>query len=29
MSKIREILNKFNINGDNEFGGTDKDTNHS
>lgn len=29
MSKIRKILNKFNINGDNEFGGTDKDTNHS
>jgi glycosyltransferase involved in cell wall biosynthesis len=29
MSKIREILNKFNINGDNGFGGTDKDSVHS
>jgi predicted O-methyltransferase YrrM len=29
MSKIEEILDKFNINGENEFGGTDKGTNHS
>jgi hypothetical protein len=29
MSKIREILNKFNINGHDKIGGTDKDTNHS
>jgi glycosyltransferase involved in cell wall biosynthesis len=29
MSKIREILNKFDINGDNGFGGTDKDSVHS
>ena len=25
MSKIREILNKFNINGHDKIGGTDKD----
>jgi tetratricopeptide (TPR) repeat protein len=29
MSKIREILNKFNINGHDKIGGTDKDTTHS
>jgi glycosyltransferase involved in cell wall biosynthesis len=29
MSKIREILNKFNINGHDEIGGTDKDSCHS
>jgi tetratricopeptide (TPR) repeat protein len=29
MSKIREILNKFNINGHDKIGGTNKDTNHS
>lgn len=29
MSKIREILNKFDINGHDKIGGTDKDTNHS
>ena len=29
MPKIRDILNTFNINGDNGFGGTDKDSVHS
>ncbi len=29
MSKIREILNDFNINGHDKDGGTDKDTSHS
>ena len=29
MSKIREILNKFNINGHDKIGGTDKDSCHS
>ena len=29
MSKIREILNKFDINGHDKIGGTDKDSCHS
>lgn len=29
MSKIKKILDMFDINGNNECGGTDKDTNHS
>ena len=29
MSKIREILNKFNINGHDKIGVTDKDSCHS